>query len=185
MDAGGLATATSLRRAGHQVTIYERAHYAGEIGASISCAANGTQWLVDWDVDVSLGKPVVLQSLIHHNWKTGAVESVYGLEDYEEKWGNVSSGIKEACGWQTDQKQVYNMFHRVDMHKMLMESATSERGAGPPAKLVLDHACSAIDLETGEVTFKNGAKAQHDLVIGADGIGVSEFADATKDHYLT
>lgn len=38
---GGLAAAIALRRAGHKVTIYERADFAGEVGASISCAANG------------------------------------------------------------------------------------------------------------------------------------------------
>jgi len=74
------------------------------------------------------------------------------------------------------------MFHRVDMHNMLMESATSERGEGPPAKLVLDHACEAIDLELGLITFKNGVTAKHDLVVGADGIGVS-FNTARKMTY--
>lgn len=38
---GGLAASIALRRAGHKVTIYERADFAGEVGASISCAANG------------------------------------------------------------------------------------------------------------------------------------------------
>lgn len=38
---GGLAASIALRRAGHSVTIYERADFAGEVGASISCAANG------------------------------------------------------------------------------------------------------------------------------------------------
>jgi salicylate hydroxylase len=42
---GGLAAATSLRRADHRVTIYKRADFAGEVGASTSCAANGSRWL--------------------------------------------------------------------------------------------------------------------------------------------
>lgn len=86
---GGLAAATSLRRAGHKVTIYERADYAGEVGASISCAANGTRWLEEWDVDVSIGKSVVLQKLILHDWKTGRVQDVYDLSDYKDRWGCV------------------------------------------------------------------------------------------------
>ncbi|EXJ53743.1 salicylate hydroxylase [Cladophialophora psammophila CBS 110553] len=81
---GGLAAATSLRRAGHNVTIYEQAHYAGEVGASISCAANGTRWLEEWNVDISIGKTVVLQNLICHDWKTGEVQSVYDLSDYKD-----------------------------------------------------------------------------------------------------
>lgn len=75
-NIGGLAVATSMRQEGHKVTIYERAHYAGEVGASISCAANGTRWLEEWKVDIPIGRPVVLQKLILHDWKTGEVQNV-------------------------------------------------------------------------------------------------------------
>lgn len=88
---GGLSTAIALRRAGHRVTIYERADYAGEVGASVSCAANGTKWLHEWDVPVEKGDPVILKKLIRRDWKTGEPDSVYDLDDYEEKWGHVSS----------------------------------------------------------------------------------------------
>lgn len=44
-DGLAAAAATSLRRAGHKVTIYDRTDYAGEFGASASCAATGTRWL--------------------------------------------------------------------------------------------------------------------------------------------
>lgn len=63
-----LDVAVSLRRAGHKFTIYERADFAGEVGASISCAANGTPWLREWGVDISKGKPVILEKLIAHEW---------------------------------------------------------------------------------------------------------------------
>lgn len=86
---GGLAAAISLRRSGHKVTVYERADFVGEVGASISCAANGTRWLREWGVDIKKGDPVVLQKLINRDWKTGEPVSVYDLADYEEKWGNV------------------------------------------------------------------------------------------------
>lgn len=62
------------------------------------------------------------------------------------------------------------MFHRVDMHSMLMKCATGE-GEGVPARLVVNHKCAGIDLSTGVVTFDNGQTAKHDAVIGADGIG--------------
>ncbi|KAE9969433.1 hypothetical protein BLS_001881 [Venturia inaequalis] len=153
---GGLAAATSLRKAGHKVTIYERAHFAGEVGASISCAANGTRWLEEWGVNISIGRPVVLQKLILHDWQTGEINNVYDLGDYKERWG-----------------YVYNMFHRVNMHAMLMDSAVSEEFPGVPAVLKVDHKCSGIDHETGIVTFENGVTARHDLIIGSDGIGSS------------
>ena len=50
IKTGGLSAAISLRRQGHIVTIYERYDFNGEVGASISCAANGTQHLVEWGV---------------------------------------------------------------------------------------------------------------------------------------
>lgn len=65
------------------VTIYERRDFAGEVGASISCAASqstlsktggvdadlelctdGGQWLAEWGVDISAGKPVDLKKLV-------------------------------------------------------------------------------------------------------------------------
>lgn len=68
--------------------------------------------------------------------------------------------------------QVYNMFHRVNMHEMLMASATGP-GEGEPATLQLNHPCESIDHESGTITFKNNRTAKHDLIVGADGIGVS------------
>jgi hypothetical protein len=87
--AGGLAAATSLRQAGHRVTIYERSDFAGEVGASISCAANGTRWLEEWGVNIHIGEPVVLQKLISRDWSTGEPTNIYDLADYKEKWGYV------------------------------------------------------------------------------------------------
>jgi salicylate hydroxylase len=63
------------------------------------------------------------------------------------------------------------MFHRQYMHAMLMDSAVSQRGEGQPAKLVVNHKATDINIETGHITFANGATATHDVIIGADGIG--------------
>lgn len=69
---GGLAASIALRRAGHEVTIYERHDFAGEVGASISCAANGTRWLHEWKVDIAKGDPVVLRKLINRECSIGS-----------------------------------------------------------------------------------------------------------------
>jgi len=53
---GGLAAAIALQRHGHHVTVYERSHFATEVGASISVAANGTKFLDEWGVDCVAGK---------------------------------------------------------------------------------------------------------------------------------
>lgn len=169
---GGMSVAIALRRAGHEVTIYERSDFAGEVGASVSCAANGTRWLHEWGVDISKGDPVVLKKLINRDWKTGEPVSVYSLDDYEKRWG-----------------YVYNMFHRQYMHSMLQDSALEEEGDGVPAKLLVNHKvgpilmthgkdiytdiiqCRDIDLNSNQITFENGKIVHHDLIIGADGIG--------------
>lgn len=124
---GGMSVAIALRRAGHEVTIYERNDFAGEVGASVSCAANGTRWLHQWGVDVARGDPVVLKKLINRDWKTGEPLSVYDLDDYEDRWG-----------------YVYNMFHRQYMHRMLKDCALEEEGEGLPAKLLVNYAVSGI-----------------------------------------
>lgn len=149
-----MSVGIALRRAGHDVTIYERNDFAGEVGASVSCAANGTRWLHEWGVNVAEGDPVVLTKLINHDWKSGEPVSVYDLDDYEQKWG-----------------YVYNMFHRQYMHTMLKNCALQEDGAGSPVKLLVNHPCRNIDLSTGEIHFSNGKSAKHDLIVGADGIG--------------
>ncbi|KAJ7499344.1 salicylate hydroxylase [Mycena latifolia] len=150
---GGLSAAVALRRAGHLVDIYERRDFDVEVGASISCAANGTQWLREWEVDIPDMKPVILMNLVMREWETGKVQNDYKLDKYEEEWGNV-----------------YNMFHRQDMHKTLLETATSTEGKGTPCKVFIDHICDTVNAEAGTVTFKNGVTITADLIIGADGI---------------
>ncbi|KAJ5990728.1 hypothetical protein N7522_010935 [Penicillium canescens] len=150
---GGMSAATAMRRAGHKVSIYERADLIGQAGASISCAANGTRWLHEWGVDVAKGDGVILQKLISRDWTTGKILTEYELNDYEERWGHV-----------------YYMFQRQCMHTMLKISALGE-GDGVPAKLFLNYKCKNIDLNTGLIEFENGRSVNHDLIVGADGIG--------------
>jgi salicylate hydroxylase len=101
---GGLCAAIALRRAGHSITIYERSDFVGEVGASISCAANGMRWLTEWGVDIPKGDPVVLRKLINRDWNTGEPVSVYDLADYEERWGYVcylwAMGLADCLGVQ-------------------------------------------------------------------------------------
>jgi len=63
------------------------------------------------------------------------------------------------------------MFHRVDMHTMLMKSAVGEAGEGIPAVLKVNHKALEINHQAGVITFENGVQAKHDLIVGADGIG--------------
>lgn len=150
---GGLSAAIALRRAGHNVKIYERYDYAGEVGASLSCASNGGKWLHEWEVDPFEAKPVILKNLIRHDWKTGEVQGVYSLGDYKEKFGFP-----------------YYNFHRVDIHNVLKKYATSKEGKGTPCELIVNHKAVKVDYESGYIKFENGNEVTADLIIAADGI---------------
>ncbi|KAJ5260549.1 hypothetical protein N7478_012154 [Penicillium angulare] len=150
---GGLAAAVSLRRQGHNVTVYERYDFAGEVGASLSAASNGSRFLEEWGVDVKAAKPVILKQLIMHDWSNGKVQSTYPLGDYKSKFGTE-----------------YNNFHRIDIHKQLLKSAFEEEGEG--SQCVLEVKCKAIDVnpEEGLIQFENGSQVSADLIVAADGI---------------
>jgi len=150
---GGLSAAVALRRAGHNVTIYERYDFGGEVGASLSVASNGSKLLEEWKVDIKAAKPVILKSLIRHDWSTGEVFGTYDLGDYRERFG-------------TD----YNNFHRIDLHKLLKETAVQSSGEGKPCTLAVWHKAIDLNLEEGTITFENGKTAKADVVICADGI---------------
>ncbi|KAH8898798.1 FAD/NAD(P)-binding domain-containing protein [Thozetella sp. PMI_491] len=150
---GGLTAALSLRRAGHRVTLYERYDFAGEVGASLSVASNGSRWLLKWDVDIEAVKPVVLRNLIMHDWTTGEVTNQYGLGDYKAKFGS----------------EYYN-FHRIDMHQVLQRTVQQEEGAGEPCVILTNHHAKEVDTASGTVIFENGVTTIHDAIIAADGI---------------
>ncbi|KAK8858797.1 hypothetical protein IAR55_003027 [Kwoniella newhampshirensis] len=149
----GFATAIALRRSGHTCTVYERRDLAAEVGNSISCAKNGGQWLHEWGVDVPSGLPIDLQHLTLRDYKSGDADMVYDLSSYKEKWGFP-----------------YYMFHRQDMHTMLMNCALSDEGEGPPAKLVCLAGAQEIDFATNTITFTDGNTGQFDMIVGSDGV---------------
>lgn len=59
-------------------------------------------------------------------------------------------------------------YHRVDMHKHLREMAEAAGAVIQLGKRVDD-----VDIDSGEITLKDGTKVQKDLVIIADGQHVS------------
>ncbi|WRT70062.1 uncharacterized protein IL334_007056 [Kwoniella shivajii] len=165
---GGMAAAIALRRAGHIVSIYERRDFRLEVGASISCAANGGKWLREWGVDIDSGRPTHLMKLVMRDWDTGKILNNYSLEEYEESWGIVTLLHVPSVSREWFKKNA-NVC-RVDMHEMLMQTATQEEGEGIPCSVVIDHIATACDAEAGTVTFANGETISADLIIGADGI---------------
>ncbi len=60
--------------------------------------------------------------LVMRDWDTGKILNQYNLDNYEQEWGNV-----------------YNMFHRQDMHATLLKTAIAEEGEGTPCAVNIDH----------------------------------------------
>ncbi len=67
------------------------------------------------------------------------------------------------------------------MHKMLLDAALSTEGTGPPCTLQTGYGCDDIDFIHNVVTFSNGEQIGADLIIGADGVVVSEVKPSMVD----
>ena len=70
--------------------------------------------------------------------------------------------------------QKYILAHRVDLHAQLREIATIETGVGTAVNLVTATGVTDVDIESNTITFKDESKRQADLIVGADGVHVSE-----------
>ena len=90
--------------------------------SDISPPFQGAQWLREWEVDIPAMKPTIVQGIVARDWETGAVLHNWDLSDYETTWGHA-----------------HYAFHRKDLHKGLLHTATSETGKGTPCKVAIDH----------------------------------------------
>jgi 2-polyprenyl-6-methoxyphenol hydroxylase-like FAD-dependent oxidoreductase len=144
---GGLAAASTLRRAGFDVQVYEQARNFERIGAGIQMMPNSMKVLRCIGVEERI-RPTSFQPFSHLNraWDTGEVlrelpmpESLFGAP--------------------------YLCMHRGDLHQALAAVL-------PPAIIHLNRKVAGLDQTSNEVTltFTDGSKATADAVIGADGV---------------
>src|SRR5436305_13907552 len=144
---GGLFAANALCAKGVQVSLYEQAPAIGEVGAGVFLTPNSVRHL-----------------------------QRIGLEPAVEKWGArvghdsryfrhdgapiAPVQVTDSAGW----KATFGM-HRADLVELL--------AAALPAGVVhTAHRCAgfAQDASAARVTFVDGASAEADIVIAADGI---------------
>ena len=144
---GGLFAANALCAKGVQVSLYEQAPAIGEVGAGVFLTPNSVRHL-----------------------------QRIGLEPAVEKWGArvghdsryfrhdgapiAPVQVTDSAGWNA----TFGM-HRADLVDMLAEAL-------PAGVLHCGHRCIAFEQDgnMARVSFANGASAQADLIIGADGI---------------
>jgi salicylate hydroxylase len=153
---GGLAAALSLHGRGVDVTVYEQAPELGEIGAGVLMTPNGVRHLERLGVGEALAK------------LGGPVSD--GSTYYRMDGSKVAPILTtDSSGW----NGMYGM-HRADLLSILAEAL--------PADVVqTGHRCIGFeqDANSARLTFENGASAEADAVIAADGI------HSSLQHYVT
>lgn len=144
---GGLAAAAALTRAGIDVSVYEQAPALGEVGAGVLMGPNSMR-------------------LLHRLGLGEAIEEAGGWVGrgsayYRHDGTRVAPVMTtDSSGWAA----MYGM-HRADLVDVL-------RLAVPDSGLNLGHRAVSFGQTAGKarVTFDNGAVAEADVVIGADGL---------------
>jgi salicylate hydroxylase len=147
---GGLSAALDLLQAGFDVQVYEQAPRIGEIGAGIQISPNASRLLIRHGLKSVMDKVGTRPLAVHHRrWDDGRTLQC----------APIGAAVESAFG------APYYHFHRGDLAELL-------RAALPAERVHVGHRLVALD-EEGEIVvarFENGAAAEADLVVGADGI---------------
>ncbi len=144
---GGLTAAAALTRAGIHASVYEQASELGEVGAGVLIGPNSVR-------------------LLHRLGLAEAIDEVGGWVGegstyYRHDGARVAPVMTtDSSGWAA----MYGM-HRADLIDVL-------RRAVPDDRIHPGHRAVSFgqDADSGRVVFENGAVAEADLVIAADGI---------------
>jgi salicylate hydroxylase len=144
---GGLFTANVLIAHGLQVSVYEQAPELGEIGAGVFLTPNSVRQLHR----VGLGPAVE---------KWGARVGSHSHYFRQDGAPIAPVQVTDSSGWNA----TFGM-HRADFVDLLA-------AALPSGVVHTGHRCSGFEQEdnVARVSFENGAVAEGDIVIGADGI---------------
>ncbi|HYO78411.1 MAG TPA: FAD-dependent monooxygenase, partial [Thermoanaerobaculia bacterium] len=145
---GGLTTAIAMRRAGHEVAVYERAAELREAGAGITLLPNAMRVLFD----LGVGEAIASRGM---HLQGAAIRSASGRV----------LGVTETASLERHFGAPTIALHRADLHAVLIEAL-------PRDVIHLGAACTGVIAERdgAAVQFADGTSVQSDLVIGADGI---------------
>ncbi|PHH61730.1 hypothetical protein CDD81_8022 [Ophiocordyceps australis] len=150
----GLCSAISLRRAGHQVEVYESSWMKNEVGAAINVPPNAARFLMAWGLD-----PV--------EWSFVRSRRMTLLDPFSLQFKMAIT--EEETARRVGGAELWYA-HRVDLHTALRNMATRPDGPGTPVVMHLGMRVVGYDASTPSVTLKDGQQVRADLVIGADGL---------------
>jgi 2-polyprenyl-6-methoxyphenol hydroxylase-like FAD-dependent oxidoreductase len=147
---GGLAIAALLKRAGHDVNVYEQAPRFARVGAGIQMAPNAVKVLRGLGLDEKLRR-IAFESefALSREWDTGEITSRLPLgREVEERYG-----------------APYLFLHRADLHAAIEAIA-------PAGVVHLNRKLVGFDADAQGVslTFADGERVHADALIGADGV---------------
>jgi 2-polyprenyl-6-methoxyphenol hydroxylase-like FAD-dependent oxidoreductase len=147
---GGMAAASLLKRAGHDVQVYEQARRFGRVGAGIQMTPNAMKVLRRLGVEERL-KKIAYRSPVRlsRDWDTGKITSELKLgEDVERRYG-----------------APFLYLHRAELLAAIESTV-------PPEIVHFDRKLTGLARKAGQVTlaFADGSRARVDVVIGADGV---------------
>jgi salicylate hydroxylase len=149
---GGLSAALACARAGHRVSVHERAHEVTEVGAGVQLGPNVVKILYDWGLQEALGAVAALPGqLTVRNAITGGKLGVLRLDQsFAQRYG-----------------APYLTIHRADLHSVLLNAA----GHHTQIELHMDSALVGVQQSNEGVTadFAHDQRGQADLLVGADG----------------
>src|SRR6185295_2635335 len=149
---GGLTAALALIRQGIGVDVYEQAPELKELGAGVQISSNGTRALDALGLGPAIEKlGVVVAGKEIRLWSTGQTWKLFDL----------GAQSVERYGFP------YVMFHRGDLHTMLLDAIRRER----PDAIKLNRKCTGVsdNGDAATLAFENGETATASVVIGADG----------------
>ncbi len=150
---GGLAAASCLMKAGHEVEIHEQAPQLGEIGAGIQISANAMHVLRDLGLEAAITRVGVRPgAYVFRLHDTGEEIQRFSLSDEHERLHGAP----------------YTQLHRADLHEILA-ARVREFDSGV---VHLNHKVTGfIESRDGvELRFTDGTSARGDMLIGADGL---------------
>ncbi|MGR3464679.1 FAD-dependent monooxygenase [Limimaricola sp.] len=142
---GGLTAALCLARAGHDVTIYERAPALREIGAGLQITPNGAAVLEHLGLGPALDTAAIrAHAVCPTDGRSGRAIARFALD-----------GGRYA----------YRFLHRAALVDLLAEAA---QAAG--ARLVTGRCVTGADTGAGRLDFDTGPSVEADLIVAADGL---------------
>lgn len=155
---GGLAAAAALRSRGMRVTVLEQADRLGEIGAGLQIGPNASRVLYRLGLEEALSSCALhAQESVRRRWSTGEILTKTTL----------GAGATAKFG------APYLHLHRADLHRLLLEAATTPTGPGQPVRVEVASHVTGLDESDPDrpaVLTQGGRVFRGDVVIGADGI---------------